>query len=306
MNLWNLFNNIHTDELCFKYVTENLRLIDVEAICVKCKKLVKIYKNGTTYSFRCFNNSNHDDSKDWKQSVFQNTLFEKSNLGIRQHIIMLYCFSRDYTYNQIINECSILSDITVSSATVATYLTIYREAMHYGLFNKQLNVKLGGSGAIIEIDETLIGKRKFNKGRQIEGKWVLGMVERNTGNVRLAICPNNKRDKNTLHRLIAENINIGSTIHTDMWKGYSGVSDNGFRHKTVNHSFNFINPEDGTHTQKIEGTWSALKRKLRVNNDKLNLDIYLFEYMYRKYCKFHKTDIFNELAKDIRNMYSEE
>ncbi|KAG0427250.1 hypothetical protein DMUE_5918 [Dictyocoela muelleri] len=38
--------------------------------------------------------------------------------------------------------------------------------------------KIGGPNVIVEIDETKIGKRKYNRGHHVEGVWVLGMVER--------------------------------------------------------------------------------------------------------------------------------
>lgn len=63
---------------------------------------------------------------------------------------------------------------------------------------------LGGPAMIDEIDECKIGKRKFNRGTLLEGTWVLGMIELNTGidmekrerrgdRYGLEICPDNKR-----------------------------------------------------------------------------------------------------------------
>ena len=40
---------------------------------------------------------------------------------------------------------------------------------------------LGGLGVIVELDEVKFGKRKYNKGAYREGQWVLGAVDRNTG-----------------------------------------------------------------------------------------------------------------------------
>ncbi|KCZ75088.1 hypothetical protein H311_03940, partial [Anncaliia algerae PRA109] len=37
---------------------------------------------------------------------------------------------------------------------------------------------IGGDDIIVEIDESKFGKRKFNRGRKVEGVWVFGMVER--------------------------------------------------------------------------------------------------------------------------------
>jgi len=40
----------------------------------------------------------------------------------------------------------------------------------------------------------------------------------------------------------------------------------GLEHRTVNHSLNFVNPADGTHTQNIESYWA--KQKLRIKSMK--------------------------------------
>ncbi|GFR07507.1 uncharacterized protein TNCT_632041 [Trichonephila clavata] len=42
-------------------------------------------------------------------------------------------------------------------------------------------MKVVGSGVIIEIDESKFGKRKFHRGKRVEGKWEFGGVERETG-----------------------------------------------------------------------------------------------------------------------------
>ena len=38
--------------------------------------------------------------------------------------------------------------------------------------------KIGGNNAIVEIDESKFGKRKYNRGHRVEGVWVVGAVER--------------------------------------------------------------------------------------------------------------------------------
>ncbi|GFR31119.1 DDE_Tnp_IS1595 domain-containing protein [Trichonephila clavata] len=42
------------------------------------------------------------------------------------------------------------------------------------------SMKVGGSGVIVEIDESKFGKHKFHRGKRVEGKWVFGGVERET------------------------------------------------------------------------------------------------------------------------------
>jgi hypothetical protein len=53
-----------------------------------------------------------------------------------------------------------------------------------------------------------IGKKKYNRGRNVQGQWLIGMIEilsendRRGGAFRLEICPDNKRDAATLISLI--------------------------------------------------------------------------------------------------------
>ncbi|KAJ4425427.1 hypothetical protein ANN_28042 [Periplaneta americana] len=111
---------------------------------------------------------------------------------------------------------------------------------------------MGGPNHIVEIDECKIGRRKFEAGRIVEGSWVLGMIDRETKEVRLEICPNNKRDKDTLLGLVGKHVAVQTTIMTDCWKGYEGLDVNNFRHLTVNRSLNFVDPESGACTNLIE------------------------------------------------------
>jgi len=49
---------------------------------------------------------------------------------------------------------------------------------------------LGGEGAIVEIDESKFGKRKFHRGHRVEGVWVFGAFERGSGRLLMAPVEN--------------------------------------------------------------------------------------------------------------------
>ncbi len=69
-----------------------------------------------------------------------------------------------------------------------------------------------------------------------------------------------------------------------MWRGYTNLDNIGYSHKTVNHSENFVNPNDGTHTQNIERFWKGLKDKKRKYQGipKSEVESHVFEYLWRK------------------------
>ncbi|BHF70363.1 hypothetical protein SprV_0301341300 [Sparganum proliferum] len=73
----------------------------------------------------------------------------------------------------------------------------------------------------------------------------------------------NDRSWPSLRAVIKKWIAPGSVIVTDEWKGYARLASEGYRHLTVNHSVNFVDPVSRKNTNAIEAYWSRLKKKLR-------------------------------------------
>ncbi|KAG0424313.1 hypothetical protein DMUE_6098, partial [Dictyocoela muelleri] len=99
-------------------------------------------------------------------------------------------------------------------------------------------------------------------------------------------------------QIITENILPGTIIITDEWRAYASALNNttDFQHRTINHSYNFVDPDDvSIHTQNIEGFWSLTKRFLR-NRQGINHDQH-FEYLIQFIWKFkiQKNKSFNKL-----------
>jgi len=75
---------------------------------------------------------------------------------------------------------------------------------------------LGDVGEVVEIDECRISHQKYERGRIVEGLWILGMIHHgHSANYWLEICSDNKRDKDTLLTLIQKHVTPGTEIHTD-------------------------------------------------------------------------------------------
>uniref|UniRef100_A0A915JNK7 ISXO2-like transposase domain-containing protein n=1 Tax=Romanomermis culicivorax TaxID=13658 RepID=A0A915JNK7_ROMCU len=113
---------------------------------------------------------------------------------------------------------------------------------------------------VVEIDESKFGKRKYHRGHHVDGVWVFGRYERGTG--RVFMVPVEDRSTSTLLPIIQEWIKPGTTIHSDLWKAYNCLEDEGFHHLSVNHSLNFKDPETGVHTNAIESSWRAAKSSM--------------------------------------------
>ena len=141
---------------------------------------------------------------------------------------------------------------------------------------------IGGPGIVVEIDESKIAKRKYNRGHHIEGAWVFGGIER-TEEKKVFITHVADRSAKTLLEAIQKFVRPGSIIYSDMWRGYNGITERlGFEHLTVNHSIGFVDSVTGVHTNTIEATWCGLKLLIPKRNRTVDIDNHLWEYIWRK------------------------
>lgn len=195
----------------------------------------------------------------------------------------------------------------------------------YYIENSSANIgQLGGVGRTVEIDESKFGHRKNYRGRLVEGCWVFGGIERESGNVFLEVvkngilfqrrsCNRNKHvfckinlnysDAKTLIPLIKKYIADGTTIISDCWAAYRQLDELEFDHLTVNHSVNFKDPETGANTNRIECTWRHAKESMGTQNrKKAHMPGNLARYIFMKSMRIRKIDFavgFYKLAGDL-------
>jgi hypothetical protein len=140
-----------------------------------------------------------------------------------------------------------------------------------------------GSDSIVEIDEIVISRRKYNIGRVTKLQWIFGCIERATNNFCLRLIDNQGKD--VLESVIRECIIEYSVVHSDCWSSYmylfANTSD--YKHYPVNHGKDFVDPVTKAHTQSIESLWSRLKCSLRSKGltDYNYLSDYLGEFTFR-------------------------
>lgn len=69
---------------------------------------------------------------------------------------------------------------------------------------------LGEPGTVVEVDDAKFGKRKYNRGRKLDGQWVFGGIQRGTTHIFLELVAN--RTQETLMEVISRSILPGTTI----------------------------------------------------------------------------------------------
>ena len=140
---------------------------------------------------------------------------------------------------------------------------------------------------VVEVDECSTssgkgGRKAARAGRNLAGKIALaGAISRDTRQIRIKrVYDTNKK---TLTQFCAENISRNSTIHTDAFRAYGELKNNGFRHFKVNHFLTFKNFATGACTNLIESCWSVLRRHLCrfCGGFRNNLDLWLAEIEFR-------------------------
>lgn len=94
----------------------------------------------------------------------------------------------------------------------------------------------------------------------------------------------------------------GTRIITDGWSSYKALGKNpNYTHASVNHSYNFVSPDDPTvHTQNIERMWRSVFKdanRKRHGTIRSMIDGYLCEGLWR--LSLEKKDPFEEILSDI-------
>ena len=226
--------------------------------CDACGEVVQVNKD--TLLYRC--NRRHTKRIGHKRKEVRctfnkgarvGTWFGGSVLSLEQILEITYIWA---TRNPLIKD--IVHETGVSKATIIDWLSFCREVADDHC--KKTVTILGGEGVIVEVDEAKFGRRKYNRGRLIEGQWVLGGIVR--GTMDFFTLPVPDRSAATLQPHIKEWVVEGTTIHTDCWRGYNHLARHGYTHLTVNHSRGFVDPVTGCHTQNIERLWRDIRKEL--------------------------------------------
>ncbi len=186
-------------------------------------------------------------------TVRTGTIFEESRLPLVKWLYAIYLVQ---TSRKSISSLQLSKELDVTQKTAWFLLHRIREACKQGEWML---------ANVVEVDETYLGGKERNKhnnkklksGRGPVGKQaVIGARERD-GSVKAKAI--STTDAETLKGFVHGNIEPGSTIYTDDYRGYLGLHGVLYNHAAVKHSAKeYVNGM--IHTNGIESVWAIIKR----------------------------------------------
>jgi transposase-like protein len=227
-------------------------------------------------------------------SVKRGTIFEDSPISLKKWLPALWLL---VNCKNGISSYEVARDLGVTQKTAWFML----QRLRLVLKAKDMGTKMGSNdGGEVEVDESFVGGKMKNMHRSRANKInaqrpmldgqeyqtrhanktaVLGILDRESRQVRAKVVPNVKRE--TLQNEILKNVKYGSAVYTDQAVAYDTLHRR-YIHDTVNHAESYVNGR--VHTNGLENFWSLMKRNLSgtyVAVEPFHLDRYLDEQMFR-------------------------
>jgi transposase-like protein len=203
------------------------------------------------------------------------SIFEDSHIQLRDWLtaIHLICSSKKgISANQLHRSLG----ITLKSAWFLGHRI--REAMRFGNL-----APMGGSGRVVEADETFTGRKEGSIKRRGHGhkNAVLSLVARESGQVRsFHVDGTSAAD---IVPIIKANVAKESAMMTDEGGHYFTLGDHFASHESVSHKADEY-VRDDVHTNTVEGFYSVFKRGMKgvyQHCSERNLHRYLAEFDFR-------------------------
>jgi transposase-like protein len=203
------------------------------------------------------------------------TIFEASHIKLHlwlQAIHLMCASKKGISSNQLHRTLG----VTLKTAWFMSHRI--REAMRPASLSP-----MGGTGGMVEVDETFIGRKKGARVRHgYEHKMkVLSLVDRETGRAHSMVVE--KLNTKVVRKIVLENVDREARLMTDEARHYTKVGREFADHQVVRHADGEYGRGEA-HTNTIEGFFSIFKRGMRgvyQHCSEEHLHRYLAEFDFR-------------------------
>jgi transposase len=183
----------------------------------------------------------------------QNRYLKRAHFSERVFRRLLRCFAEDV--------CALETAVVVglNRNTVNRVFTLLRRRIG------ALDSRESPFSGEVEVDESYFGARRVRgkRGRGAVGKTIVFGILKRGDAVYTEIVPD--CSKAALQAVIRGKVDPGTVVHSDGWRGYSGLVEIGYGHHRVDHGNNqFVHGKN--HVNGIESFWSFGKRRLAKFN----------------------------------------
>lgn len=238
------------------FLMEN-RFIRREVMCVSCgiyMSLSKYTKSKDKYGWRCYNSKCKNHKKYF--SIRINSFFNDFSIPF------VDVFRIIIKYGCRVPLYCIINSIRFNRETTSKVIQHLKALIPQADFS---NDKLGGPGKIIQVDETMLNyKIKSHRGRTPNNKTDALCIVETIGSITKCYAEIiNDKKMSTILPIIIKHVSANSVIHTDEHGAYCKLKDYFLEHSTVCHKYEFVNSNDGTHTQSIESFHNELKLEIK-------------------------------------------
>lgn len=279
-----LREEVTTRDFLYEY-----RLIPQSKVCPRCNVDMKLsFANNFYGLFKCSNNH--------KASAIKGTWFEGSQLGCKEILLSTYCFVRMFTIEQTLAEVVVGGKDAIDPSIIVNWWSNTREVCIDAIEREYDELaslgRIGGQGCKVIVDKMRIGELNNSHRRIKDNVYILVMLEMGTGDYRIEVLE--KLDYSVMINHLKQNIEPGTLLLTEEWKGFSRLCHHGFLHKVI--ADNVKLPADTL--------WFPHLQKLRQNGvSSLETGHHLYEYLWRREVTRRETDPFVALLQDVAKMH---
>lgn len=261
------FSIFPDDDTCLEHLFRTRFGDEVE--CSKCHRISSHYRLKSELAYSCQHCGHHIHP-------MVGTPFQKSHTSLQRWYYAMYLFT---TTRHGVSAKELQRQFGCS------YKTAWRMGHEIRKYMSALDMQ-GPLDGNVEIDETFIGgskkgTRKFGRAASLEKVIVVGMYDRESGEVITKVVPDIKGK--TLRKEVRTHVAKGSTIHTDENGAYDRLQEQGYLRKAVTHGKKEYARGD-VHVNSLEGYFSILKRSIRSTHvwiSERHAPKYLAEFEYR-------------------------